>query len=217
MLPAVASTELINVVNEIRLPDGFLVGLHEHIANILGLHPKRIMVFDDMTYARIKMADGTTKPHADFYHFVESTDLLMRLRGLTKVDYNKDMGLCVLCMLRRGICFDHVCLCSTCANGPIPLYTAWVSLGAYTNKLHPLMDFVGGSIDANYSHLTKDVLEREVPKGLKINKGKWQYPTPKGLSIYDILIFNCKMVHRAQQKSHMRMSIDVRFAILPSF
>ena len=118
-------------------------------------------------------------------------------------------------MLRTGVCFDHVCLCSVCANGPIPLYTAWISLGTYTNTLHPLMDFVDGSVDADYSHLTKDVFKREVPKGLQIQKSKWHYPTATGLSKYDIVIFNCKTVHMAQSKPHMRMSLDVRFAILP--
>lgn len=124
--------------------------------------------------------------------------------------------LCVLCCKKPGVCFDHVCLCKPCSKQPIALYTAWISLGKYQNNQHSLLEFVPASMHADFSHIDEEkVMEKEMPKGFKTT-GKWMFAAQDGMGLYDMVLFNCKVAHRAMPVSTTalaRMSLDVRFAI----
>ena len=131
-------------------------------------------------------------------------------------DDDQKTGTCALCLdSDETVRFDHICLCKSCANAPIPLFTAWISLGQYSNKKHSLLQFIEGSHQVDYSHIDeKSTMEKEVPKNLPI-RNRWRFGSHGGLQIGDMLLFNCKTVHRAQPAQNVRASVDVRFGILP--
>ena len=194
--------------NDIWLPTAFWAQL-SRIARTLGVSDDRVMMFQDATYLRIKAGrSGSTKQHADVFHFVETTDLLARLHGDT---YTKAAGLCVLCSGPDSPRFDRVCMCRACAGGPIPLYTAWVSLGAYQNDTHSLLEVVHGSTGADYSLLDKASFKSESPR---IGALAWTHATATGVEFGDVVVFNAKLVHRARPKPQPRISLDVRFAVI---
>ena len=215
-VPESPTDDLLTDSHKLKLEPGFWKTLRSRIASCLGLTEERIRMFPNSSYARIKGGKGTTGEHSDFYHFIQSTNLLDLLYG---VNYDRKTKLCVVCGNREGFCFDHICLCKQCANGTMPLYTAWISLGEYSNKKHTLLEFIPGSKDVDYSHIDDTrTINKQTPKGLRTN-GKWAYGTPKGIGTCDMILFNCKVVHRANTVSHKaapRYSLDIRFAILPA-
>jgi hypothetical protein len=219
ILPPKPSTDLEEAMQKIDFPKNFWQTTKNRIATALGVTPKRVLMFENFTYIRMKCNKGSTKAHSDFYHLFEFTDTLSRLRKITKDDdkYDPATKLCVVCMRREGLEFEHVALCRSCADGYIPLFTAWISLGNYSNTTHALLQMIPKSQEMDYSHIDEDaVLQRELPKDLKIRKKDWVYVTEEGMSLGDMVLFNCKTVHRAEaSKKKPRMSIDVRFGILP--
>jgi hypothetical protein len=217
VVPTNPTIELTAALEALVFPTGLWDYLRNRIADSFGIARKRIVIFSDMTYVRIKRRNGSTKAHSDFFHFVESTDLLARIRHIK--EYDAATGLCVVCMEQDGTVFDKVALCRKCANGYIPLYTAWLSLGDYTNEKHTLLKVLPSSQKLDYSHINDEkVMEKELPKGLKISSKQWKYPTEYGMNQCDLLLFNCKTIHMAKpSNTHVqpRLSLDVRFAILP--
>lgn len=205
-------------LDKIEFPDKFWKHVEQRIATTLGIPKKRVLVFKDLTYVRIKGKGGSTQAHSDFYFFAESTDLLARFRQAPT--YSTEDGMCVICLRRPGVEFDHIVLCRNCANGYIPLFTAWISLGDYGNKTHTLLEWLPGSQDADYSHIDEEsVLAKQVPKNFKIQKKHWRYTHPDGIKKCDMILFNCKTIHKAESSREYvgpRMSIDVRFAIFPN-
>jgi hypothetical protein len=179
--------------------------VQERIAEGLGIASEKIHIFEDMSYLRIKGGkNGTTKAHADFYHFGKSTDLFDRIY--------QPSDECSVC--KKNAKATNFSICEGCARvKQFPLYTAWISLGNYVNKQVPLLQFAEGSTRLNYS-LAQTNLTRELPTG-RIKSSEWVFPTDKGLNQGDMVLFNCQAVHMAGPGSSRmkRISLDVRFTI----
>ena len=105
-------------------------------------------------------------------------------------------------------------ICMGCANGSLPFFTAWISLGDYQNCAHTLLEFVQGS---HHDRMSEKQMGEQFPKCRE--KYIWQFPSSNGMQHGDMLIFNCKTLHRALAKldqlgNTFRCSIDMRFTIV---
>jgi len=213
--PGNTPTKMSEALNSLHVPSSFWKYMGQRIATELGIPKSRVVMFKDQTFVRIKRGGGSTKAHSDFYHFIESTDLLARIH---RVDgYNPSDGLCVVCLRNPGVVFDKVAVCKSCASGHIPLYTAWISLGTYNNREHSILQLIPRSHKLDYTHIDDSkVMKNELPKSYN-KRAKWKFPNESGMNMCDMILFNCKTIHvaRPSKQKHPRMSIDVRFAILP--
>jgi hypothetical protein len=197
----------------------FVAYMTTRIARQLGIDEQRVLIFADKTYVRVKAQNVGTKSHSDVYYFVESTDLLNRVYGTMPEDEKSPLSRCVVCKRDAGTRFDYIRICRDCLNGHIPLYTAWISLGDYTNARHSLLQFIPTSNTLEFGLSPKEIRE-ELPRtsSRMVNKGMmWTYPTPEHIRAYDVLLFNAKTIHRAvaRNRKNTRISIDVRFGIRP--
>ena len=200
-----SNTKQVEQLEQLKISAEFWPLFRKHLAQCLGLNKHRIFVFADFAYARIKSDQSSTAPHCDFYHFLTQTDLLQRLGRPAST------GLCALCQRRPGVKFPQVSLCRVCANRDIPLYTAWISLGNYQNRIHSLLEYSPGSLLGDFSKINH-TMTRQLPIGSQ----KWQHCTDNHLDCYDMVLFNCKIAHRAlaATATTARFSLDVRFMIV---
>ena len=216
LVPAMAPPTETSLFQELQQLQPFKhsVEIRRRIAEGLGLSLKRILMFPDKSFMRYKKGtQGKTIPHADFYHFVTETDLLSHLRRHSNSTVSGSHVLCDICQLREGIAFKQGRYCRTCVSGYIPIFTAWISLGNYTCKDHSLLRFVPDSQRLDYSHINETkVLQRELPKGFRSPK-TWSC---EDMDTCDMVLFNCKTIHKATPGKKPRISMDIRFAILPA-
>lgn len=209
-----------------RLPPEFWEQMQTQISTALGVPSRRVYMVKDQTYIRLMLGNpGNTKAHADFFFFADKTDVFKDIHHVVDNLYNKNSGLCVVCRNEPGKIFSKVALGKKCANGYLPVFTAWVSLGEYSSSHQALLEFIPGS-NHNLGYaaaLKNDNLMRkvELPSTKKIKESEWRYPTGSKINLCDILVFNCKTFHRATPAiapgGEPRVSVDVRFVIRPDF
>ena len=204
----------------VEIPPRFWQDLQDRLSRALGINRSRVLILRDETYMRMKVGPSAlTNAHADFFYFVNNTDVFARINPL----YGKmpqDHGRCQLCMNEPGKKCTKMMFGRKCANGYIPVYTAWVSLGQYTPGEHSLLEVVPRShlLNGYDKALTGKKTASELPPG-RLPRNSWIYPRARGVTTCDIIVFNCKTIHRARPAKTSspipRFSVDARFIIMP--
>ncbi len=206
----------------LHLPDKFWSQIRERLARVLGLPKRRIRILSKETYLRLKHgARAQTKPHCDLFYFLRETDALSQVHpGYSTSPLQK--GKCHLCRNEEGQTFKYTTICPDCVRDCLPIYTAWLSLGDFDREEHSLLEFVPEShffpgFDAAIQSRTA-VNEGLLPL-TTYPENDWCYPSnDHRVGRYDLLIFNCKTIHRAKPPKKTsntpRMSMDIRFIIL---
>jgi hypothetical protein len=209
-------------IADLHLPDNFWDLLQKRIAKTLGLPTKRIRMMTDETYIRLKRGpDAQTNQHSDFFYFIRETDAMARIHP-TYGSIPAEDGICQVCMNEKGKVFKNITIGPTCARGYLPVFTTWLSLGDFSQDEYSLLEVVP------QSHLFKGYdtalhNKHAITKGLvplvEFPASSWRYPNSDGVKKCDMLIFNCKTLHRAEppkkKSKDPRLSIDARFVILP--
>ena len=192
------------------------------LSNLLQIPQERLLIIPQMTYFRAKKNNSSTRIHSDFYYFIKETDLFQQVSAFNP---KKDKTVCLMCNQKKKVSIlgkKKVQICKDCVNSYIPIYTCWISLGTYTKGQNSLLEFVDNSANFDYSVTNKQQMKNEFPFNSETNARNqdWKYPSAS-LKPCDMLIFNCKTIHRAlgakTKKSiqNARYSIDFRFIILP--
>jgi len=211
-LPIHPTTKQKSSVQDLRLPCGFWGVVRNRISLSLGLPVDRIMVITDETYVRLKEGAAQTPVHADFFYFVRSSNVFQLINNTQSTI----CGMCTICRVRRQNAAYP--FCSKCLSGYIPVFTAWISLGNYSSDQYSLLEVLKNS------HMMdgfEDALSgtSEVPS-TEIEESGWTFPS-ENILMYDMVLFNCKTLHRARAPKNTcmsllsRTSIDVRFLIVP--
>lgn len=215
--PEQASSQTLQAVRKLcrAFPRTFWSSLQHELAQLLGLPVKRILLFPHMTYLRMKSGKaGHTRVHADFFYFLQETDLFRHVAS------QPHQSGCVFCGTHTPYRFTYVSICLSCAqHQPLPLYTAWFSLGDYTKNTHSLLEFLPTEIPTDYAatvrrYRSRPGVTQDKPLFSTPILHQWFYPLSE-LHIGDFLLFQAKVIHRARARSGTRCSLDVRFALLP--
>ena len=210
--PRDTTTQLDNAVQQIRLPSGFWELSQKQIATSLGLPMDRINVLVDESYIRLKASDAETPVHADFFYFVRSSNVFQFINNTRHTPNN----MCVICKIRRR---ETRMYCRPCMSGYIPVFTAWISLGTYSRDHYALLEILPKShlLPGYDDAILHPTYTGEVPL-TGISEDGWRYAC-NSVCTYDMVIFNCKTLHRARAPTNgsllPRVSIDIRFMILP--
>jgi hypothetical protein len=210
------------LLKKIHLPNKFWSKMQRILAQVLGLPLRRIIVLTEETYIRLKTGSkASTNAHSDLFYFLRETDVISRIYPGLEVS-PLQRGICQICRSEKGETFSHSTIGPDCVQGYLPVYTAWLSLGDFQQHEHSLIEVVPKShLFPGYDTAIKSAAA--MTKGLlpliKIPESDWCYPSENGVRRCDLLIFNCKTIHRAKPAKTNgktpRMSVDMRFIISP--
>jgi len=180
--------------------------MRTRIADAFGTEKSRVVIFQNSAYLRFKCNSASTLPHSDFSFLNETKSMLEQIN---KMAWKTNLS----CQCASFAGEKVSSICKSCVNGSLPFYTAWISFGNYQNNNHTLLEFVAYS--HQYTLDAKQMAQKFPQCGQKYT---WQFPSPHGVQLGDMLIFNCKTLHRAEPStlnSGGRVSMDLRFAIVP--
>lgn len=200
---------------------GVMKELARVIQLLLGDHAT---LFPNEGWLRMKRKPPSgTIPHADFFFF-EGDGFAQKILGDKKEIKPIDPEECHLCRLKRAAREQYSSVpqenadryCDICAESFIPFYTCWMPLSAGDTDLG---DSVLEILES--SHFMHGFAERrfdrevgqELPKFFRQQQRDYVWLTPGKINIGDLILFNCKTVHRAPDQERLdasRMSMDVR-------
>ncbi|CEP02360.1 hypothetical protein PBRA_008944 [Plasmodiophora brassicae] len=203
---------------------GFLAGLFGG--------PDNIETLPENTWLRLKGRGDVTIEHADYFYFKRSTDMFERYAtDDEKVPHDGSCGACgrtTGSMVHCGLCtrgWHTSCMdasarpsgasssvstwhCSSCADGPLSVFTCWCALGDIDLQDSTLAFVPGTHTLTGYD---RPRAGEQVPSSFKGGSARW-HVADGTLRPGDIFIFNVKTIHCASKNgtTRFRASLDTR-------
>lgn len=215
--------ELITVDDK-KLNTGHLIPvmtqLQKVVQNILG---EQSLLLSSEGWFRVKRGSSTIM-HADYFFF-EGDGFCQKLKNALEIKTDQECDMCglnesgtieknrVIDMKGKP---DPDYYCHTCSENYIPLYTCWLPLSdSDSSKGDSLLQCLESS--QHMYGFSQDLFDRtegqEQPRFYKYQVHDYEWKSPGHVSFGDLILFNCKTIHRAPQQIRIdqpRISLDVR-------
>lgn len=220
-------------VNKEQLQTSHLSDIMSSLAQVMEtVLGKHAVIIPSEGWFRVKRA-SSTMTHADYFFF-EGDGFCQKLKDVldSKSHNEADEKSCDWCALKScSLTEDQVSqfktiemkgkpdpdfYCHTCSETYIPLYTCWIPL---SNSDRSKGDSLLQCLESSHCMygFSESAFDREdgqeLPKFYKSQVADYDWKSPGQVQLGDVILFNCKTVHRAPQHMRLdqpRMSLDVR-------